>query len=137
MSDLTDERIEKLRLEAHAGSIIEMMATELQRHRSALAADRERVRSVLADVLRAAHQLPQTRYADTDAFIDEVAARAAEQLAKAGVDIGDEERDALLWAKQQAEQYVESSWYEKRSATGVTHAKRAAAFLDRLLGATK
>lgn len=123
---LSDERLAVLirRNDDQINPEVREILIELKQMRSALAADRERVRSVLADVLRAAHQLPQTRYADTDAFIDEVATRAAEQLATAGVGLSKEERNHLLSIKSQLS-YSANLW------------RAELATIDRLLGASK
>lgn len=103
MSDLTDEEIEHWRsvkagremfgIELdHAQRHLMRAIDELQRHRSALAADRERVRSVVYDVA-----LDALRWHKGDPLdrADAIASRAAEQLATAGVGLSDVDRVRL------------------------------------------
>lgn len=92
MSDLTDERLSKLlrngRSELEPGELT-VMITELSSHRAAQAADEERVRSVVLDVVMGVlntKRIPDGDDRDWGQFlIEEIATRAAKQLASAAV----------------------------------------------------
>lgn len=100
------------------------LVDEIRRHRSALAADRERVRSVVREAMTQAYANGRGLNSYAAADLDAIATRAAEQLATALVGLSEEDRVRLrniadLLRKQPV------CW------------DMEAALLDRLLGATK
>ncbi len=100
MSDLTDDRIEWMRTHAMSTNETEFQSVllELQRHRAARSADAERVRSVVCDAacVEIGNHAGWTGVSDDVATVrlaNRIAARAAKQLASAGLSL--EERDDL------------------------------------------
>lgn len=70
---------------------------QLRRHRSALAADRERVREVVCDLLddAFARTAPWLSVSQHRAIVDAIANRATDQLATAAVGMGEADRREL------------------------------------------
>ena len=119
---------------------VRALIDEVRRHRSALAADMERVRSVVAGVAR---QVAADNY-DLDetigvfqlqALASDIATRAAEQLATGGVGLSETDRGHLRDMRER-ERVTKLSLCHLGAGINESCDARMA-ILDRLLGASK
>jgi hypothetical protein len=139
MSDLTDEDI--ARCEQTSDFCSEdfwSLLAEVKRHRSALAADEERVRSVVSEIGRAmiAAQVNAGAWLDSlylqgPAFVDAIATRAAKQLATAAGKLSEEERRALKRMRVREETTASAIGFLDAGILADT--QTAIALIDRLL----
>lgn len=98
MSDLTDERIAELVNRGsngrnHDERAVHTSLLELQLHRAAVAADRERIRTTVSSLM--IELIDSDGPVTTRDEVGYIAERAADQLATAAVRLTADERDAL------------------------------------------
>lgn len=103
--DLSEEQLEVIGKLAESGALgataysTRQLVREIKRHRSALAADGERVRSVVEQIAREEftdkYDNDEIVNADWVEIRQRIASRAAEQLATAGVGLSDVDRVRL------------------------------------------
>jgi hypothetical protein len=132
MADLTDKELALVfsAIDADYDGLVDWvtrLAIEVKRHRSAIAADRERVRAVVRKSVHDAlciHDNDSIQLADWTEMGDGVATRAADQLAMPAVKLTEEERGSLLRIRKIIDCFNTSK-----------HRTEDLALLDRLLGA--